>query len=186
MPLARKRFGQHFLERAWAEKLVRLIAPQPDETLVEIGPGRGALTLPVASLAKRVIGFEIDRDLAADLRATAPPTVTLVEGDFLGVTATGLNRALKHAGFDGTAFRVIGNLPYNVASPILFKLVDLRESGVGITEAVLMLQREVAARLVARPGTRDYGVLSVLIGRHADIETLLRLPPGAFRPAPRV
>src|SRR5207237_3475290 len=81
--IARKRFGQHFLERTWVDKVIRAIDPQPDETFVEIGPGRGALTGPLAARAKAVVAFEIDRDLAGDLRANAPPNVRVIEGDFL-------------------------------------------------------------------------------------------------------
>src|SRR5579862_8742619 len=114
----RKRFGQHFLEPAWVEKVVRAIAPQPDECFVEIGPGRGALTRPLLARARSVTAFEIDRDLAADLRATAPPNLTVVQGDFL---ESGWALRDRPKG----RLRVAANLPYNVASPILFRLVHL-------------------------------------------------------------
>jgi len=187
MPFARKRFGQHFLERAWVDKLIEAIAPSRDQTFLEIGPGRGALTLPLADRARRVLAFEIDPDLAAGLRAAAPANLTVVDGDFLDVTAQQLRDALKAAaGSEPASLRTAGNLPYNVASPILFKLVDLYHGGVRFTDATVMLQREVADRLVARPGTREYGVLSVLIQHSAAVERLLTLPPGAFRPPPKV
>jgi 16S rRNA (adenine1518-N6/adenine1519-N6)-dimethyltransferase len=174
---ARKRFGQHFLEPAWVEKVVRAIDPRADQTFIEIGPGRGALTRPLAARANQVIAYEIDRDLAAALRASAPPNVTIVEGDFLSANPKSLSP---------NPLRVAGNLPYNVASPILFELVAWSRAGVALLDATVMLQREVADRLVAGPGSRDYGVLSVLIQHRAAAERLLTLPPGAFRPAPKV
>src|SRR5262249_40613885 len=128
---------------------------------------------------KRVVAFEIDRDLAATLRASAAPNLTVVEGDFLQS-----NWLSKHPPV--RPIRVAGNLPYNVASPILFKLIDLYDSGVPIDDATLMLQREVVDRLLARPSTKEYGVLTVLIRLSADVERLLALPPGAFRPMPKV
>jgi len=174
---ARKRFGQHFLEPAWVDKVIRAIDPKPDERFIEIGPGRGALTRPLAARVRHVVAYEIDRDLAAALAAEALPNVTIAPGDFL-VT---IDRERP----DG-AVRVAANLPYNVAAPILFKLVELALGGAAILDATVMLQREVADRLVARPGTRDYGVLTVLIGHSAEVTRVLDLPPGAFRPAPKV
>jgi len=170
------RFGQHFLEPAWVEKVIRAIDPRSDQTFVEIGPGHGALTRPLAARARAVTAFEIDRDLVGELRRTMPPNVTIVEGDFLRF---GVRDAGNHV-------RVAGNLPYNVASPMLFRLVELYRAGARLTDATVMLQREVADRLLAKPGGRDYGVLSVLIRQSATIERLLNLPAGAFRPAPRV
>ena len=177
--IARKRFGQHFLEPAWVVKVVDAIAPRPDDRFFEIGPGRGALTRPLTEHAAHVTAFEIDRDLAAGLRDTAPPNLEIVEGDFLESRRV----------FEMPAtppLRVAGNLPYNVASPILFRLVELYDAGIPLTDATLMLQREVADRLLALPGTKEYGVLSVLIRLSAAVERLLSLPPGAFRPAPKV
>jgi 16S rRNA (adenine1518-N6/adenine1519-N6)-dimethyltransferase len=182
---ARKRFGQNFLEPAWADKLVRAIAPGADQTFIEIGPGRGAITRPLAVAAHQIVAFEIDRDLAADLRLNAAANVTIVEGDFLDVTAGEVLAALTRSGAQGPA-RVAGNLPYNVASPILFKLTELFAAGVPLSDATIMLQREVADRLLASPGTRDYGVLTVLIRHVAEVERLLQLPAGAFRPQPKV
>jgi 16S rRNA (adenine1518-N6/adenine1519-N6)-dimethyltransferase len=182
---AKKRFGQHFLERAWADKVVAAIAPQPDETIVEIGPGRGAITTGLARRASRVIAFEIDRDLASALDRLALPNTTIVDGDFLDVTPGVLADVVARVGTTG-ALRVAGNLPYNVASPMLFKLKELSAAGVPLVDATVMLQREVADRLLASPGTRDYGVLTVLIRHRAAVERLLQLPPGAFRPPPQV
>jgi 16S rRNA (adenine1518-N6/adenine1519-N6)-dimethyltransferase len=181
----RKRFGQNFLEPAWAVKLVRAINPLPEQTFIEIGPGRGAITVPLAAVARQVVAFEIDRDLATDLRVHAGANVTIIEGDFLDLTAPRLIEALRQHDADG-AIRVAGNLPYNVASPILFKLTALFAAGVPLADATIMLQREVADRLLADPGSRDYGVLTVLIRHVAAVERLLQLPAGAFRPQPKV
>jgi 16S rRNA (adenine1518-N6/adenine1519-N6)-dimethyltransferase len=188
---ARARFGQHFLEKAWADKVVGAIRPEPADVFLEIGPGRGAITWPLAARSKAVIAFEIDRDLAAALRTVAVSghhgrNVTIVEGDFLDQTAESVQAQLTHVGPEPGNIRVAGNLPYNVASPILFKLVDLYARGVPIRDATVMLQREVADRLVAPPGTREYGVLSILIRHQADVERVLALPAGAFRPVPKV
>ena len=178
MVRARKRFGQHFLEPAWVTKVIRAIDPVGSDAFVEIGPGRGALTRPLAAQAGRVTAVEIDRDLASDLRAAALPNVSIVEGDFLELARSALPSDAR--------LRVAGNLPYNVAAPILFTLVDWFGGSRTLTDATLMLQREVADRLVAAPGTREYGVLTVLIGHSAQVKRLLALPPGAFRPPPKV
>lgn len=175
---ARKRFGQHFLEPVWVEKVIKAIAPQPDQEFIEIGPGPGALTRPLAARARSITAFEIDRDLAAALTEEAIPNLTVVEGDFL--------EAASPQSLAAGPCRVAGNLPYNVASPIMFKLIELHAAGVPLLDATLMLQREVADRLVAAPGSKEYGVLSILIGHAADVETVLRLPAGAFRPPPQV
>jgi 16S rRNA (adenine1518-N6/adenine1519-N6)-dimethyltransferase len=177
--MIRKRFGQHFLEPAWVSKVIDAIDPRADEHFFEIGPGRGALTRPLAARAGSVVAFEIDRDLAAALRQDAPANVTVVEGDFLES-----RWMLDHA--SATPVRAAGNLPYNVASPILFRLVDLYAAGCPLIDATVMLQREVARRLAARPGSRTYGVLTVLIGHSAEVSELFSLPPGAFRPVPKV
>lgn len=186
---AKKRFGQHFLERSWVSKVTRAIRPDRADTFLEIGPGRGALTAALSEASARVVAFEIDRDLAKELRAAAPSNLSLVEGDFLKLNPERLRHALSEAGVADPVhvdLRVAGNLPYNVASPILFKLVDLYRAGIRLVDATVMLQREVADRLIAPPGGREYGVLSVLIGHAARVERLLQLPPGAFRPPPKV
>lgn len=185
-PRARKRFGQHFLEPVWAEKVVRAIAPSRDQTFLEIGPGRGVLTRMLARVAGHVLAYEIDRDLVELLRHTVGSNVHVVEGDFLDVAAGDIRRALGGVGGSDESLRAAGNLPYNVASPVLFKLVELMQAGLPIVDATVMLQREVAARLAAGPGTREYGVLSALIGHSARVEPLIQLPAGAFRPAPNV
>ena len=180
LPRARKRFGQHFLEPAWVAKLLASLSPAPDDVFLEIGPGRGALTIPLAARVRRVIAVEIDRDLAGFLQQQLPPTVTVVQADFLDVD---VNRLL--AG-ENRPLRVVGNLPYNVSSPILFKLLHAAGHGRVLTDATLMLQKEVADRLSAAPGTADYGSLAIQVALLADVERVLTLPPGAFRPPPKV
>jgi 16S rRNA (adenine1518-N6/adenine1519-N6)-dimethyltransferase len=174
----RKRFGQHFLEQAWVAKLVVAIDPQPDQTFLEIGPGHGALTEPLVARAARVVAVEIDRDLAAGLRERAMPRVEVVEGNVLNVDLETLGLPA------GT--RVAGNLPYNISSPILARLVAMQRTTGRLRDATLMLQREVAERIVAGPGTREYGPLAILLGLAARVDRLMTLPPGAFRPAPKV
>lgn len=187
MVRARRRFGQHFLEPAWVGKLVEAIAAQPDDAFVEIGPGRGAITWPLAARAARLLAIEVDRDLVAHLRAREASNVTVVAADVLEADLPALVEAWQHAPLDAEhPVRVVGNLPYNISSPILFRLLAVASATGGLTDACLMLQREVADRLVAAPGTRTYGVLSVLTGLRADVTRILALPPGAFRPAPMV
>jgi 16S rRNA (adenine1518-N6/adenine1519-N6)-dimethyltransferase len=174
----KKRYGQHFLQPEWAEKLVAAIQPNADDEFLEIGPGPGALTLRLAPRVARIIAIELDPDMIAALRPAIPGNVTLVESDILEVDLPDL---LK-----GRRTRVAGNLPYNVSSPILFRLLDAHKSAGGLADATLMLQREVAERIEARPGTKDYGALSIFVQLHADVRRVLALPPGAFRPAPKV
>ena len=176
---ARKRFGQHFLESAWVAKLVDALDARPDETFLEIGPGRGALTVPLAARVKRLLAVEIDRDLAADLPVKVPG-IHLVQADFLDVNLPDLLRDSPKP------VRVVGNLPYNVASPILFKLLHDADDGRMLRDATLMLQKEVADRLVATPGSDGYGALAIQVALLADADRMLSLPPGAFRPPPKV
>ena len=171
----RRRFGQHFLAPAWADKLVEAIAPTPDDRFLEIGPGPGALTLRLAPRVRHLTAVELDRDLARELGPRLPSNAEVVTADILDFDFTPL--------LDAGPLRIAGNLPYNVSSPILFKL--LRESP-GIVDATVMLQREVADRLVAKPGTKDYGLLTLFTAARADVERVLTLPPGAFRPVPKV
>jgi 16S rRNA (adenine1518-N6/adenine1519-N6)-dimethyltransferase len=189
---ARKRFAQHFLEPAWARKVVAAIAPGAGDRVLEIGPGRGAITHALAAAVNRIIAVELDRDLAADLGPACPGNLTLVVGDALRVDLDALLDDL--AGPSPTATpapeprrRIVGNLPYNVASPILIRLLALRtwRAG-GVEDATLMLQEEVADRVVAGPGGGDYGPLSIAVQTWSAPERLLALPPGAFRPAPQV
>jgi len=174
----KKRYGQHFLEPAWADKLVEAIAPGADERFLEIGAGPGALTLRLAPRVAHLTAIELDAEMVATLAPQAPPNVTLIHADFLELDLSALSIERP--------FRVAGNLPYNASSPILFKLIATHRAAGGMTDATLMVQREVADRLTAVPSTSDYGVLSILIQQHADVRRVLALPPGAFRPAPKV
>jgi 16S rRNA (adenine1518-N6/adenine1519-N6)-dimethyltransferase len=175
---ARKRFGQHFLERPWVDKIVAAVAPQPGEVFLEIGPGRGQLTVPLAQAGAIVHAVEIDRDLVAELRQRALPNVHVHEGDFLEVPA--------ETWFEGDRpYRVAANLPYNVSTPVLGRLLRLAREG-RLSDAVLMLQKEVGDRLLARPGTSDYGPLAIAMTLQADVSRVFVLPPGAFRPPPKV
>lgn len=184
---ARKRFAQHFLEPAWVTKVVAAVGATTDDIVLEIGPGRAAITVPLAAQAGRVLAIEIDRDLAADLEANKPDNVTVVCGDFLSLDLPRvLEEWLGSPPGPANRVRVVGNLPYNISSPILFRLLDLAAATGGLSDATLMLQREVADRLTAKVGTGDYGVLAILTAVHADVKRVLALPPGAFRPQPRV
>jgi len=190
----RKRFAQHFLAPQWAAKVVAAIAPQPGDVFLEIGPGAGALTLPLAARGVPILGVEIDRDLVADLAARAPKNVTIVSGNFLKSDVLPFLSGLEPQHVPGGApadrprrrVRVIGNLPYNLSTPILFRLVELQQQHGAFADATVMLQREVADRLVAVAGTKAYGVLTIMLALHARITRVLDLPPGAFRPAPKV
>ena len=173
---ARKRFGQHFLEAAWARKVVDAIAPSDVDTFLEIGPGRGALTRPLASRAGRVVAVELDRDLAAELEAEDFGGLTVVQGDFLQAD-------IETLGLPADT-RVAGNLPYNVSSPILIRLLELSATPHRFRDATVMLQKEVASR-ARRPRRTDYGPLRLRC-RGAKPSRLLTLLPGAFRPMPEV
>jgi 16S rRNA (adenine1518-N6/adenine1519-N6)-dimethyltransferase len=183
---AKKRFGQHFLERPWVDKVAAAIEPRPEDVFLEIGPGRGALTQALTARARHVIAIEIDRGLAADLRRAAPSNLTVVESDFLALEPRQILRTIADAGVTFARLRVAGNLPYNVGSPILFALADLSRAGELVSDATVMLQQEVVDRLTAAPGTKEYGVLTVLLSYRAACERVLALPPGAFRPMPAV
>lgn len=184
---ARKRFGQHFLEDAWVRKLIAASGIGPEDSVLEIGPGRGAITAPLAPQTRRMLAIEVDRDLAADLEAAQHPNLTVVTGDVLSVDLVPIIEQWLGAPLGpSNQIRVVGNLPYNISSPILFMLLDLAARSGGLQDAMLMLQKEVADRLMARVGTSDYGVLTVLTGVHAEVTRVLSLPPGAFRPQPKV
>jgi 16S rRNA (adenine1518-N6/adenine1519-N6)-dimethyltransferase len=169
-----RRLGQHFLRAPSVERLLRAVAPAADDVFLEIGPGRGALTLPLAARCRRVVAIEIDGALASRLRERAPANLEVVEGDALTYDLT----ALVPPGS-----RVAGNLPYYVSSPLLRRILDLRGR---VRDAHVMLQEEVARRVAADPGSRDYGILSVLFALWAEREIPLRFPPGSFDPPPKV
>ncbi len=174
--IPRKRFGQHFLaDHSVLDRIVQLIDPQPGEALVEIGPGLGAMTDPVVERCQRLTVVELDRDLAARLRKR--PELTVIESDVLKVDFTALAQAA------GRPLRVIGNLPYNISSPILFHLLEQVAS---IQDQHFMLQKEVVDRMASAPGSKDYGRLSVMLQWRYQIESLLDVPPESFDPPPRV
>ena len=175
---AKKKYGQHFLGAAWADRLVRAIDPRADDRFLEIGPGPGVVTVRLAPLVRHLTAVEVDAEMVEALRPRLPANVTLVHADFLDFDLSALTGE--------PPVRIAGNLPYNVSSPILFRLIDAHRRFGGMQDATLMLQREVAERLYAVPGSGDYGVLSILITLHADVRRVLSLPPGAFRPAPKV
>lgn len=175
---ARKKYGQHFLEPAWADKLVAAIAIGATDRFLEIGPGPGALTLRLAPRVAHITAVEVDADLVAALQFHVPKNVELIREDFLKFD---LGSLLSEGDL-----RVVGNLPYNVTTPILFKLLQTQRDRGGLRDAMLMVQREVAERIEASPGTKEYGTLSIFVQLRAKVERVLTLPPGAFRPAPKV
>jgi 16S rRNA (adenine1518-N6/adenine1519-N6)-dimethyltransferase len=187
----RQRLGQHFLAPAWASRLIDAIAPRPGDVFLEIGPGSGALTLPLAATGVPILAVDLDRRLVDDLARRVPSNVTVMHGDMLTTDVVPFLTGLVPSGGPGAGalprrFRVAGNLPYSVASPLLFRLVESYRRDRLFADATVMLQREVADRLLARPGTKTYGGLTLLIGAYATPVRLLDLPPGAFSPPPKV
>jgi 16S rRNA (adenine1518-N6/adenine1519-N6)-dimethyltransferase len=179
-PPRRKRFGQHFLhDPAVIRRIVRALSPRAGDHLVEIGPGRGALTSALLECGDCTLdAIEIDRDLASLLRERfAPPRAVLHTCDALEFDFTALSRQR------GGRLRIAGNLPYNISTPLLFRLLAHASA---ILDLHLMLQREVVARLAAQPGDGDYGRLAVMLAPHVEIERLFDVGPGAFQPPPRV
>ena len=177
---SRKRFGQHFLhDPAVIRRIVHAVAPRADSHLVEIGPGRGALTQLLLAAAGRLDAIEIDRDLAALLQEKfcAASGFVLHAADALEFDFAALARER------GGRLRIVGNLPYNISTPLLFRLLA---SATAIENMHLMLQREVVDRMVAQPGGGDYGRLTVMLAPWVHIERLFDIGPGAFQPAPRV
>ena len=170
-----RRFGQHFLRAPSVERLLRVVDPQPGDVFLEIGPGAGALTFPLAAQAARVIAVELDPLLARRLRERERPNLDVVEGDALEVDL----RALLPEG----RARLVGNLPYYVSSPLLRRFLDLRDR---VRDAHVMLQEEVARRVASPPGSKEYGILSVTYGAAAAVDIPLIFPPGAFQPPPKV
>ena len=174
--LARKRFGQHFLtDRAVLDAIVDAIHPEPGEALVEIGPGLGAMTDPLVARCRQLTVIELDRDLALRLRQR--PELEVIEADVLQVDFAAL------AASAGKRLRIVGNLPYNISTPILFHLLAVAPL---VGDQHFMLQKEVVDRMAAAPGGKDYGRLSVMLQWRYRIESVLDVPPEAFEPPPRV
>ena len=175
LPRPKKRLGQHFLtDRHYLGRIVSAIDPRAGDAMVEIGPGTGLLTTELAKTLSRLHVVEIDPSLAAELRNNFPPAqVTVHEADALEFDFASLPAPL----------RVAGNLPYNVSTPILFRMAALAAR---IRDCTFLLQKEVVDRMVAAPGTADYGRLSVMLQYRFEMHSMLRVPPGAFTPPPKV
>jgi 16S rRNA (adenine1518-N6/adenine1519-N6)-dimethyltransferase len=175
--IPRKRFGQHFLaDPAIIDAIVRAIAPRPGDAMVEIGPGLAALTQPLVERLGKLRVIELDRDLAGRLRAH--PQLAVTEADVLTVDFRALAQEM-HA----PKLRVVGNLPYNISTPILFHLFDFVDV---VADQHFMLQKEVVDRMTAEPATADYGRLSVMLQWRYEMENVLHVPPQAFDPPPKV
>jgi 16S rRNA (adenine1518-N6/adenine1519-N6)-dimethyltransferase len=173
--VARKRFGQHFLiDAAVIARIVAAVDPRPEESVVEIGPGLGALTYPLTARVNHLHVVEIDRDIVARLAQSLPQDrVTIHQGDALKFDFSAL----------GPGLRVVGNLPYNISTPLLFHLA---RSAAAIRDIHVMLQKEVVSRMVARPSGSAYGRLSIMLQYRFLMEKVLDVPATAFRPAPKV
>lgn len=173
---ARKRFGQNFLTSEFhIEKIVSAIAPEPGENIVEIGPGQAALTQRILSRTGAMTAVEIDRDLAAWLKDTFGDALSLIVADALEIDWKSV--------CPGKKLRVIGNLPYNISTPLLFRLLQAKER---IADQHFMLQKEVVDRMVSPPGEKSYGRLSVMLQASYVMTRLFDIPPGAFTPQPKV
>src|SRR5450432_123940 len=176
--ILRKRFGQHFLhDKNILNRIVESVAPQAEDRLIEIGPGAGALTLPLLRAAGKLTAIELDRDLIEPLRELARTVgeLSIVSADVLTVDFTALAA--------GQPLRVVGNLPYNISTPILFHCLD---HAAAIRDMHFMLQKEVVERMAAAPGSKVYGRLSVMLQLRCAVQPLFGVPPGAFRPPPKV
>lgn len=177
----KKSFGQHFLhEKRYIERIVSAISPKENDVVVEIGPGEGALTLPLLAVAHKLTAIELDTDLIPGLQARAASVgeLSIIHSDVLKVDFTAL---AQERGVE--RLRIAGNLPYYISSPILFHCVDHASA---IQDMHFMLQKEVVDRMAAEPGSKVYGRLSVMLQLACRVEPLFTVPPGAFRPPPKV
>ena len=177
---ARKRFGQHFLtDRSVLDRIVRVVAPRPEQTVVEIGPGLGALTEPLLEEVTHLTVIELDRDLAARLTDRySPERITVIQQDVLNTILADIRRTSTKP-----KLSLVGNLPYNISTPLIFHLLEQLDE---IESMVFMVQREVALRLTASAGTKQYGRLSVMAALSVQTESLFDVPPTAFDPPPKV
>ncbi len=174
----RKRFGQHFLhDPRIIGRIIAAIAPKPGQHLVEIGPGLGAITLPLLEQAKSLTAVELDRDVIPHLESAARDKgeLRIVQGDALEVALAPLAA--------GGKIRLVGNLPYNVSTPLLFHFLDQADC---VQDMHFMLQKEVVQRMAAKPGGKEYGRLTVMLASRCKVEPLFNIGPGAFRPPPKV
>ncbi|HFD87481.1 MAG TPA: 16S rRNA (adenine(1518)-N(6)/adenine(1519)-N(6))-dimethyltransferase RsmA [Gammaproteobacteria bacterium] len=175
----RKRFGQNFLHDAnILRNMVQAIQPEPGQTLVEIGPGRGALTFLLLDKARKLTVIELDRDLITPLEQQAKN-----HGELEIFSADALRFDFSKLAHDSKPLRVVGNLPYNISTPLLFHL--LKQTSL-ISDMHFLLQKEVVDRLAASPRSKDYGRLSIMVQYHCRVEPLFTVGPGAFTPAPKV
>jgi 16S rRNA (adenine1518-N6/adenine1519-N6)-dimethyltransferase len=175
-PQARKRFGQHFLTSSdTIERIVSAIAPRQDDIIVEIGPGQAAITTPLAHMATILHAIEFDRDLVAKLKSQFQdsPNVIIHEADALQFDFSTL----------GDELRIVGNLPYNISTPLLFHLLTFRKH---VIDMHFMLQKEVVDRMSATPGSKNFGRLTIMLGCQLEVVPLFDVPPDAFTPAPKV
>lgn len=179
MPTPRKRFGQHFLcDQAVIHRIIAALAPKVEDHLVEIGPGQGALTVPLLKEVKQLEVVELDRDLipALEERAKRCGHLKVYSADALEFDFASLKQ-------DDRTLRIVGNLPYNISTPLIFHLLEFANI---TTDMLFMLQKEVAMRLAAAPSTEDYGRLSVMAQYHCQVDVLFDVPPTAFYPPPQV
>jgi 16S rRNA (adenine1518-N6/adenine1519-N6)-dimethyltransferase len=177
----RKALGQHFLtDRSILRRIVDIIDPKKDELVIEIGAGKGALTFPLAERSGKVIAIERDQGLIPTLRESGRKNVVVLARDVLGVDFRAL--AADETAFAGK-IKLAGNLPYSISSPLLFKVLNDKDL---FSSCVFLLQKEVARRLAASPGSKDHAPLSILFQLHFDVRLRLTLPPGAFSPPPKV
>lgn len=181
----KKSLGQNFLrDRNIARKIVAAIDPQPDDILLEIGPGDGALTEHLVGRVRKLVLVERDRRAVGRLaEAYTRPDVDIVEDNILSVDLRQIAAANAVGSSPGTGLRVAGNIPYNITTPILFSLLEQRDA---VSDATIMMQREVAWRLVGTPRTKDYGILSVFFQLYTDPTILFEVSPNAFFPKPKV
>jgi len=178
MHRARKRFGQHFLhDQNVIERILRAIDPQPDDRLIEIGPGQGALTWPLLQRCGRLTAIELDRDLIPVLqqKSAGYGNLQLINADILEFDLASLGGEQM--------MRLVGNLPYNISTPLMFHMLD---SIAHISDMHFMVQKEVAERIVAEPGNGHYGRLSIMLQYQCECQYLFDVPPGSFTPPPRV
>jgi len=175
----RKRFGQHFLhDPRIISKILAAVAPKPGDALVEVGPGLGAITLPLLQLAGELTAIELDRDVIPLLERAAATKgrLRIVQGD-------ALDTALGPLAPSGGKLRLVGNLPYNISTPLLFHFLDEADR---VQDMHFMLQKEVVQRMAAKPGGKEYGRLTVMLASRCKVEPLFNIGPGAFRPPPKV
>ena len=182
----KKRFGQHFLhDQNVIYAIISAMKALPDDPVIEIGPGQGALTFPLLSQLHRLFAIELDRDLIPQLRAQGGQKLQLLEQDILSVDFNALSNLLNAPKQEAQyqKLRIVGNLPYNISTPILFHLLQYKNL---IADMHFMLQKEVVERLAATPGSKTYGRLSLMIQVHCEVTPLFTVPPSAFTPPPKV